>query len=164
MTFATLYDRVQAKEPKISSRWLKEQVIEITPITCVWQQATGELDPRFLRGFWIEGPLGPPVPLKENEALIVLPRGLDKPHRRFVYTKELMHAFDEPEEKADTPEKFDLQIEKFGDPAKQSSPMFRAEAKAFWRTLAVLCPEKYRLEWKTQLLANEVDEAVVASR
>lgn len=164
MSYSELYKRVQAREPKISSRWLRDEVISITSITKVCEQWTGVIDSKILRGFWIEGPLGPPVPLLENEALIVLPRGLDKPQRRFVYTKELMHAFDEPEEKADTPEKFDLQVEKFGDPSKDTSPMFRAEAKAFWRALGVLCPEKYRLEAKQLLLNNEVDEAIVASR
>ena len=164
MPYSDLYKAVQEKEPKIGSRWLREEVIKITDINKVCEQWTAVLDDHKLRGFWIEGPMNPPVPLKDHEALIVLARKLDKPWRRFVYTKELMHAFDEPHEKADSAEKFDIQAEKFGDPTKESSPMFRAEGKAFWRALGVLCPESYRLEAKEKIKADEISETIVASR
>ncbi len=164
MTFSTLYDRVQEKEPKISTRWLRDQVIDITPITSVKEQWTSLLDGESIRGFYIEGPLEPPVPLGANESLIVLKRSLDKEWRRFVYTKELMHTFDTEEEKTDTEEKFDIQIEKLGDPAAPISPQWKAEITAFWRALAVLCPENYRCEAKAMIDKDELSVSSVAAR
>ena len=164
MSFSELYERVQEKEPKIKTKWLRDQVIDLTHITGIREQWTGAMDGTAIRGFYVEGPLGPPVPRDENEALIVLARSLDKPWRRFIYTKELMHAFDTDEEKTDTPEKFDAQIKRFGDPAADNSAQFRSEVVAFWRALAVLCPEKTRLEMKAELDANEMTLEVAATR
>jgi hypothetical protein len=164
MPFSDLYDRVQEQTPKISSRWIRDEVIHLTHISAVKEQWTGLIDTESMRGFFIEGPLKPPVPLAENEALIVLARALPKEWRRFVYTKELMHAFDTPEEKADTPEKFDLQVERLGDPSAEISPQYRAEAKAFWRALATLCPEEHRLAFKAATEAGEISPAVIGAR
>ena len=102
--------------------------------------------------------------LKDSEVLIVLARSLDKTWRRFVYTKELMHTFDTLDEKTDTEAKFDLQIERFGDPSAEISPQFRAEAKAYWRALGVLCPENARLGFETAVNNSETSVAVVAAR
>lgn len=168
MSFATLYDAVQAQKGVISTRWLKEQAISLSEITSIREQWSGVLDLANLRGFYIEGPLGPPVPLSEKQSLIVLARSmcngpLGDHWRRFVYTKELMHVFDTAEEKADSPTRFDLQIEKFGDPSVAMSPQYRAEEKAFWRALMVLCPEARRLEFKAQIGRGEVSVAVVGA-
>lgn len=164
MAFSKLYELVQAQKPKISTKWLCEQVTSITPITRVKEQWSGILDDASVRGFWIEGPMGPPVPLLENEALIVLARSLPKPSwRRFVYAKELMHAFDTEEEKADTADRFDAQVDKLGDPTADMTPQFRAEVKAFWRALAVLCPEANRTSFEAQLNAGKISIEVVAA-
>jgi hypothetical protein len=165
MTYSELFDRVQRHENTnaISTKWIRDQVIAITSITAVKEQWTGVIDGTVIRGFYIEGPLGPPVPLDENEALIVLARSLDRDWRRIVYTKELMHAFDAPEEKSDTPEKFDVQIERFADPSADMSPQYRAEIKALWRALGVLCPEKLRMTFKEDIAAGKMSEAVVAA-
>ena len=72
MTFLMLYNRVQERTPKISTRWLRDQIKGLTPITGVKEQWTGVLDDTAMRGFYIEGPLGPPIPLKDSEVLIVL--------------------------------------------------------------------------------------------
>lgn len=164
MSFSQLYDRVQKMEPKVSTRWLRNQVIELTAITRVKEQWTGIIDDSTIRGWYVEGPQGPPVTLGNNESLIVLARSLTKEWRRLVYTKELMHAFDEPEEKTDTPEKFDKLTERFGDPTADRNAMYAAEGKAFWRAFAVLCPEKYRLEQLALLTANETSIEVIAAR
>ena len=75
-----------------------------------------------------------------------------------------MHAFDAPEEKTDTEAKFDLQIERFGDPNADISPQYRAETKAFWRALAALCPEVARREFKEAINNSETSVPVVAAR
>lgn len=168
MSFSKLYETVQDQKGVVSTRWLKEQAIALSDIKAIKEQWPGLLDTASVRGFYIEGPMGPPVSLEENEGLIVLARSMclgpsGDYWRRFVYTKELMHVFDTAEEKADTAQKFDLQIERFSDPNKAMSPQFRAEAKAFWRALMVLCPEARRQEFKKQIAANQVSAAVVGA-
>ena len=105
MSYRELYERIQGNNGRISTKRIKDIVIDITAIIAVKEQWTGSIDQTKIRSFYIEGPLEPPVPLVENEVLIVLPRSLTKEWRRIVYAKELMHAFDEPNEKADTAEK-----------------------------------------------------------
>jgi len=122
------------------------------------------MDEENMRGFYIEGPLGPPTPLSEKECLIVLNRNLSKPWRRMVLTKELMHAFDLDDEKTDSAEKLDHQAERFRDPTKAVSPQYTAEGKAFWRALAVLCPETFRLELLNNVDKGSMTESIVAAR
>jgi len=168
MSFRQLYEAVQSQTGRISTKWLKQKAIEFSTITAVKEQWSSVIDDTNLRGFYIEGPMGPPVPLQPNEALIVLSRAMVTgqlgPHyRRFVYTKELMHVFDQEHEKADNPETLDRQIEKFSDPTAEMSHQYRAETKAVWRALAVLCQEDQRQDYKRQLEANQVSLEVIAS-
>ena len=163
MSYRELYERIQDNNGKISTKRIKDIVIEITEITAVKEQWTGLIDETKIRGFYIEGPLGPPVPLIQNEVLIVLPRSLTKEWRRVVYAKELMHAFDEPDEKADTPKKFDLQIERVADPTAAMSPQYMAESKALWRALGVLCSAERRVEFRDAITRDTMSEAIVAT-
>jgi hypothetical protein len=168
MSFARLYEAAQKQSGRISTKWLKERAIELSDITVVKEQWSSVIDATTLRGFYIEGPMKGPVPLKEREALIILSRDMCKGHlgdhwRRFVVTKELMHVFDLPDEKADTPDKFDKQVERFGDPSADTSPQFRAEVKAYWRALMVLCSEVDRKKYKKQLANSSMSLDVIAS-
>jgi hypothetical protein len=163
MSFLALYEAVQLLDGKISTRWLRNKALELSAIARVKEQWTGVLDSKYIRGFYIEGPLAPPVPLEQNESLIVLARGCGKHMRRFVYTKELMHVFDTDEEKADTADKFSAQAEKFSDPEVALSPAYRAEVKAFWRALAVLCQETRRREYQQALIDGRISLEVVAT-
>lgn len=163
MSFLDLYEAVQSLDGKVSTKWLKDEAIRLSSITRVKELWTSVLDASYIRGFYIEGPLSPPVPLERSEALIVLARSLDRQHRRFVYTKELMHVFDTPAEKANTAEKFESQAERLCDPTSEPSPQTRAEAKAFWRALAVLCQEHRRLEYKRALDSGQQSIEVIAT-
>lgn len=164
MSHRELYDRAQGQLGKVSTKWIRDQLIDITPVTAVKEQWTGLIDETRIRGFYIEGPLGPPITLAENEVLITLARTLNRDWRRIVYTKELMHAFDTAEEKADTPEKFELQMEDLGDPSADMSPQARAEIKAFWRALGVLCSAEQRELFRLAVERQQVSAAVVAAR
>lgn len=169
MPFAELYAEVQTRDIPISTRWLKERAIRHSTITTVKEQWSGLINSSIIRGWYEEGPQAPPIPLAEHQSLIVLSREMCKGHqgdywRRFIYTKELMHVFDEDEEKAHDEKTFDIQIERFGDPSADVSPQFRAESKAYWRALAVLCPEKERLEFKQKIVAKEMSLDVVGAR
>ncbi|WP_109260658.1 hypothetical protein [Hyphobacterium indicum] len=165
MSFRQLYENVQDHQSdRIKTSWIRDQIIALTRINGVKEQWTGVLNPEIIRGFYIEGPLGPPVPLDNNEVLIVLARSLSKEMRRMVYTKELMHAFDTDSERANTPEKYDTQVEKFSDPTAPMSDQFRAEQKAFWRALAVLCKADARANFRDQLSKNETTLEIVAAQ
>lgn len=171
MSFEKLYAAVQSHKSddgRISTKWLRDLAIDLSGIKRVKEQWSDVIDANFLRGFYIEGPMGPPIPLAESECLIGLSRSIctgaqGKNWRRFIYTKELMHVFDTEEEKAGTREAFDIQVEKFGNPSADVSPQFRAEYKAIWRALAVLCPEAKRLEYKKALQSGEKSVEVVAA-
>lgn len=129
------------------------------------------MDPSFVRGFYVEGPFNgiPALALGEHEVLIGLARsmcketGSGKAWRRAILTKELMHCFDKDEQKADNPEKFDLQIERFSNPATPITPQWAAENMAFWRSLGALCREEKRLAFKNEILSNHVSVEVVAA-
>ena len=62
----------------MSTKWIRDQLIDITPVTAVKEQWTGLIDETRIRGFYIEGPLGPPITLAENEVLITLARTLNR--------------------------------------------------------------------------------------
>lgn len=163
MSFRSLYDQAQQLSGKISTNWLRERAIELSSITKVKEQWSGILDTSSIRGFYVEGPIGPPVPLANNESMIVLARSLDRHMRRFVYTKELMHVFDLPNEIADTSEKFDIQAERLGDPSAALSPQFMAERKAFWRAVAVLCQEERRVAYLKALEDKRMSLEVIST-
>lgn len=169
MAFKDLYLAVQEIEGRVKTGALTVLAKEHSEIKAVKEMWSEQIDPHNLRGSYIEGPLGPPITLGEHEALIVLSREMctSKPHgrywRRLVYTKELMHVFDTAEEKADTEAKFDLQMQKFADPTLEMSPQFRAEAKAVWRAMMVLCQEERRQEFKAKLAAGDITDDYVAA-
>lgn len=163
MSYAQLYDDIQSIHAKINTNYLREKISGLTRISRIKEQWSGELDERYIRGFYIEGPLGPPSNIGQNEVLIVLARGLDKHMRRIVLAKELMHAFDDEEELADTAEKFDSQVERLLSPSKGPSPQVRAENKAFWRALGILCSEERRSAYAKKLAAGEITLPVIAA-
>jgi len=168
MPYTDLYKAVQSSgNGRISTRWLRGKAIEFSGIEKVKEQWSGVVDAASIRGFYIEGPLGPPVPLKAKEALIVLARDVctgphGDYHRRFIYTKELMHVFDTEDEKASNKDQFDKQIQRLKDPSADVTPQYRAELKAFWRALGVLCTEAKRREYKTLLQKDKASWDVVA--
>ncbi|WP_440957531.1 hypothetical protein ACFELO_09520 [Oceanicaulis sp. LC35] len=165
MSYSELYKRVQSQpNGRVKTSWVRDQIIDLTHVARVKEQWTGQLDPAVLRGFYIEGPLSPPVPLEANEILIVLARDIPKTDRRIVFTKELMHAFDEESEKTNTAEKFSNQIEKFGDPKLPTSPQFAAEGKAYWRAIGVLCTEKKRRDLRHALDNDNATMEIVATQ
>jgi hypothetical protein len=168
MPFSQLYEAIQIQGHRISTKWLRAKAIEFSHITKIKEQWSGVIDANVIRGFYIEGPKGPPVSLDDNQALIVLARAMcDGVHgdhwRRAVLAKELMHVFDENDEKTHTRDQLDALMHRFGDPSAPLTSQFRAESKAYWRSLAVLCTDKKRLEYKAALKAETISFEVVAT-
>jgi len=167
MTFRTLYEEVQTVTGKISTNWIRQRSVDLSRITHIKEMWSNVLDPKYVRGFYIEGPMGPPIPRDENEALIVLSHSMctgaqGKYWRRYIKTKEMMHVFDSDEELTDSAEKFDDLVETFKDPNAAPSPQYRAEIKAQWRALAVLCQEHRRQEFMAQIAGNATNFDIVS--
>jgi hypothetical protein len=169
MAFIDLYNAVQAQEGRISTNWVRERCIEFSPIKSIREIWSSVLDPAFLRGCYIQGPMGEPCEISADGCLIVLSRAMckakpDGDHwRRFVLTKELMHTFDEDHEKAHDGETLEGQIEGLADPSAPYSPQVHAEGKAIWRACMVLCQETRRQAFKAQLAQNEISFEVLAA-
>jgi hypothetical protein len=70
--------------------------------------------------------------------------------RRFICCKELMHVFDDANERVDSREKFlQLMKELESRPLKDDiSAMFSSEMNAEWMALLVLCPKRLRDKWR----------------
>ena len=62
MSFSALYAAVQGLPGRISTRWLRDTAIELSDFTRLVEQWSGAIDPKYMQGFFIEGPLGPPSP------------------------------------------------------------------------------------------------------
>lgn len=85
--------------------------------------------------------------------------------RRFVCTKELMHIFDAPEARTSTAATFERQLAELANlPLWQdTSPQTKAEFKAYWMALGVLCPLSLReifLADYTKGLLSDYDIAI----
>ena len=150
MPYRELYEYVQDMSPKIKTGDLKSKVLEITEFSVIKEFWGDGLTSKNTRGVFIKGPRPSPCDVPEDGALIFLSRELNRCWRRFVLTKELMHTFDGPHEVADGREELDNQLFDHDLPANRVSPQKIAENKASWRALAVLCPEKDRIQLKKQ--------------
>ena len=168
MSYDLLYEEVQKRGGRIGTNWLKELAVKFSDFIHIHEQWSGAINQMGLRGFFLEGAFNGPPLIGEHEALIVLSRQMVKGPdganwRRLVFTKELMHVFDTPEEKADSGDKLDLQAEKFRNPSIPTSPQYLAEQKAVWRALGALCPEADRLTYKAAIEAKTMSYAVLGT-
>jgi hypothetical protein len=168
MPFADLYDAVQTLDGRISTSWIRAKCIEFSPINSVKEIWSSVFNDEYLRGCYVEGPMDQPVAIPPDGCLIILSRAmcLEKPYgdhwRRFVLTKELMHVFDEADEKASCSNTLEDQVQGFSDPTL-GAPQYVAENKAVWRAAGVLCQEARRLQFKQQLGQSEISFDVVAA-
>jgi len=97
--------------------------------------------------------------------VIVTARALDKCWRRFVYVKEIMHTFDDPDEATDSGEEFEALLEDLSGPVGSTvSPQLESEVKCFWMALGVLCPEAQRLDYADRKTRNEIDDFTIATQ
>lgn len=92
--------------------------------------------------------------------IIVLPReGNNRCWERLVTIKECMHIFDGAEEATDTGAAFERLLAEFsgGVSVANVSPQYRAETRALWRAMGVLCPEQARLQLAAERDAGLTD-------
>lgn len=93
MSYKQLYDFAQTLSPRISRANLRQKTLEITGINSI-RQAMTPMDIEICRGLYL-------TPRNQTERIvqqlgthvIVTAQGMNWCWQRFVYTKELMHAF-----------------------------------------------------------------------
>lgn len=159
--FAELYKFCQDLKPKISRKRVREKTLELTGERV--REIRVSLDIARCRGFFVSAKnTAHPFVKSTGINVIVTAKGMDYDWERFVYTKELMHLFDEPAEQTSTPQQFEQLLTEFAQPSVQLSPQSRSETKAFWMALASLCPESYRQEYKLQIGKGHMDHYAVS--
>lgn len=75
---------------------------------------------------------------------------------RFVCCKEMMHLFDDADERTDSREKFEKLLREIEASPLDGSAALESEYKAEWMALLILCPKPERDRYKAMFDANEI--------
>jgi hypothetical protein len=137
-------------------------VIELTEADKITVIRSG-LDTNVCRGYWLtpKNVLHPLV--KQHGSYIVVTARDNNPcWERFVVVKEMMHLFDTEEQKAKDADAFGRLLSEFSAPMSPYTPQFNAEIDSFWQSLAVLCPQANRVEFRKELDALTTDPYQIA--
>ena len=164
MSFKELYDFAQTQDLRVNRNTIKAKAIEITGVDDVKFVRSG-LDTSICRGFWL-------TPTNKDHHLVkqlgchiaVSARDQNRCWDRFVTVKEMMHLFDSENEQTGTAALFDDLLSEFSSPMIETSDQMVSEIASFWRALAVLCPEKNRLEFARQKNESSIDNYEIALR
>ncbi|WP_075322417.1 hypothetical protein [Acidithiobacillus albertensis] len=161
--YKNLYEFCQELTPYIRRNIIKNKVLEICGQESVRVIKTS-MDTSVMRGSFLGTESENSYVQNSGVAHIVLARGLNHCWERFVFVKELMHFFDEEEEKT-TSAVFDLLLDSFSSPSSLEdppSPIYLSEVNAVWMAVACFCPETYRLKLKNDLQNGHIDEYGIA--
>ena len=121
-------------------------------------------DPNILLGTiqWLV-PDGHPMAQRCNgEPLITVARGIGRPWTRLVVVKEVMHYFDDPLSHVGNAAQFEGLINEFSNEQPKDSEAMVSESIAYWRALALFCPEVKRQEYARMRAAGTIDDAQIA--
>jgi len=165
MSFADLYHYCQGLEPKIDRNDIRAHAVDFAGNGPVRTMKT-TMDPALCRGFYLSARNSHHRFVQQHGTnVIVLPReGLNYCWERFIFVKELMHLFDNPDQAADTGNKFEQMLTEILPGASEPSPATLSEFDAFWMALSVFCPEALRLEFAAARTAEQLDDYAIALR
>jgi len=166
MPFSDLYEFSQELDIKVRRKIIKEELIRLTGKNKIAMAVSGSLDPKICRGLYLSIKSEHIWAQQHGCDVVVISRQIRDTNYcwdRFVTVKEMMHIFDSEVEACDTGDKFDTLIGEFCSGAlPELSPQMTSEVKCFWRALSVLCPERKRLDFKTQVAAGKLNHYDVA--
>ncbi len=167
MSYRELYEYCQNLPTPISRRELIANVCRLTGKPRPRVIMSG-LNPEIVRGYfivpentahpftkWVHAPGG---------AIIVVARGMNHCWKRFVEVKELMHLFDEPLDLVGEADIFQDLLTEFVELQPEWSDAFRADTRAVWLALGVLCPEAKRQEFARLRTAGEIENLAIAQQ
>ena len=165
MPYKELYEYAQTLSVPMSRNSLRDKAIYIAGIAKVAHVRTG-MDLGVTRGLWLTPTNTDHHLVKQHGShVIVTGRDLNKCWERMVYTKELMHLFDDEPGRASSADDFDSLLAEFASQGPiERSPQMTSEIVALWRALAVLCPEAQRQEFAAERKAVTVDDYEIALR
>ena len=165
MSYHSLYSFCQDLTLHVPRNVIYQQVLALTGANQIRHFRTG-LDTAICRGFYLSA--------RNQEShfvrlaggrVVVTARHMNRCWERFVYIKELMHLFDNPDSATDTGEAFEELLGEFTAPGTTiSSPQMDSEVECFWRALAALCPEDLRKELKDERSQSRIDDYAIALR
>jgi len=159
--YKDLYDYCQTLSIKVSRKFILRKILEITDIGQIKSVKTC-LDVNASRGMFLSATnTNHRIVEQLGCNVILLARDQNYCWERFVNTKELMHVFDSNEQVADLPEKLERILTSF-QVSSTGDQVIISEHIGFWRALACLCPEKYRLQFKEELDNNLTDYYSIA--
>jgi len=148
--FRDLYSYIQTLTPKIKRNVIRDKITALTGQKL--RVMMFALDLNILRGFFLSVHDADNPFVKQNGCNIIgLVKGQDSSWERFVQVKEMMHVFDSEKERTGNSADFEALLGSLTRPQVDRTPQQRAEAKAFWMALAVLCPEETRRRLKAEL-------------
>jgi len=162
--YKELYKYCQELNPKVSTNVIRLKVLEITNAANV-KTVKDSLDSQKLRGYFLSASNTESwLVSKYGCNVVVLARGMNECWDRFIFTKELMHLFDDQSEQTSSHEQFKALLNEFEarDPSKENSPQFKSDMRGFWMALACLCPEKSRLDFIDQFNKGHIDHYGIA--
>lgn len=165
MPYSELYDYAQTLSVPVSRNLLRDKAILLAGVPRVAHARAG-MDLDVTRGLWLTPTNTDHHLVKQfGTHVIVTGRDLNKCWERMVYVKELMHLFDDDTGKASSVADFDSLLAEFASQGPiERSPQMTSEIVALWRALAILCPERLRLEFAAERAAVKVDDYEIALR
>lgn len=145
MSYTLLLDHCQTLPVYIKRNLVRDKALSLVNIPKVSVVKT-DLDTQYCRGFYLSARnMNARLVQQHGTHVIALARSLNKCWERFVFVKELMHLFDDPEQATDSGAAFDALLGDFTGPRPPRwSPQMVSEQRCFWMALAVLCPEDER--------------------
>jgi len=162
MGYRQLYEQCQQIHPAVSRRVVYPLVLAQTGLNQIRHIQT-TLDTAVCRGLYLSARNEEAKLVQQvGTTVIVTARGMNYCWTRFVFVKELMHAFDDPKAAADNGDAFDTQLQDLSGPATTLSPQGEAEYLSFWMALGILCPEPIRLGMQERLAAKQTDHYAIA--
>lgn len=163
MTYVDLHQHCSGLEPYIKRAAIYDGVLKIKGIQRV-AHVIMDLDPTVCRGLYLSARnTNHPFVRQNGGHVIATARGLTPVWQRFVFIKELMHVFDDPDEATDSGDAFENLLSEFTQPsAAKWSPQMEAEIDSFWMATSVICPEPSRKELATRVLDDPTQLQVIA--
>ena len=164
MSYKSLLAHFESSQPHIPRNAVLAKVSELARVSSV-RIVASSLDETICRGMYF-APRNNNHPLVQmlGHHVIVVCRGMNRCWTRFIIVKELMHLLDGAESATDTGEKFDRVLTEIGGSTVKQSAATNAEISAWWKALAVLCPERVRQDLLKEKELGHITDYGVALR
>lgn len=167
MSYAALYEYCQDLPVPVSRSKIIPKVVELARRPRRPLVLLRTMDPATIAGFIVfpdedADPAHPFVRWGRGEPVICVARSLNYCWQRFVVIKELMHYFDPPLEKVNTPEDFGALLTEFAAPQPDRSLAMNSEVSALWMALGIMCPEIRRQSLERRRAKGELTDLDIA--